>query len=111
MAVTAIDAEAADVMLMTERHRLIAKDADAGHVIGAHKLRPRPAHGKQDEQGAEDADLRNGIEAAVKNLGHRCLPCFKDSTALGNRPCALIRRGKEEQALCRLPRVYLGEVA
>ena len=50
---------------------------------------------------AEDADLRNGIEAAVKNLGHRCLPCFKESsTALGNRPCALIRRGKEEQALC-----------
>ena len=43
MAVTAIDAEAADVMLMTERHRLIAKDADAGHVIGRAQTSPTPS--------------------------------------------------------------------
>ena len=40
MAIAAIDAQAADMVLMAEGHRLIADDAHAGDVIGTDEIGP-----------------------------------------------------------------------
>src|SRR5205823_2460982 len=74
MAVTAIDAKAGDMMLMAEGNRLSAHDAGAGGVIGANELGPGPAHAGDDKNAAEDAHLRQRIEASMKDLGHRSDP-------------------------------------
>src|SRR5205823_805588 len=68
--IAAVDAQAVDVMLMAKRHRLIADNAHAGDVIGAHIFGPRPAQPSHDEDAAEDADLGKRIEATVENLSH-----------------------------------------
>src|SRR5439155_13649213 len=65
-----IDAETADVMFVTEWHRLLADDADAGHVIGAHELRPHPAKAGDQEHASEDARPGHRVETAMKDLGH-----------------------------------------
>src|SRR6266480_4110634 len=71
MAITAVDAQAGDVVLMAERHRLLADHARAGDVIGAHEFGPRPAQARHDEDAAKDTHARDGVEAAVEDLRHR----------------------------------------
>src|SRR5438128_55908 len=58
------------MMLMAERHRLIAHHAGPGHVIGADELGPRPTEQDNQEHAPEDTDLGEHIETAVENLGH-----------------------------------------
>src|SRR5262245_13926019 len=71
VAVTAVDARAENVMAMAEGHGLVASDADAGHVVGAHPAAPRPAGAGEEEQRAEDRDLRDRVETAMEDLRHR----------------------------------------
>jgi hypothetical protein len=70
MAVTAIDAVAGDVTLMTELNRLFAGDLRVGDPRGAMDLGDQPQQSGDDEERAEDTDSGNGVGAAVKDLRH-----------------------------------------
>src|SRR5262249_30201251 len=60
------------VVLMAERHGLVDGHADVGGISRTSKLGDEPAQPRQDKDEAENADLGDDVEAAVKNLGHRC---------------------------------------
>src|SRR5262245_21148497 len=70
VAVAAIDPQAGDVVLVAERHRLLAGDADAGGVSGALQLGQDPEKSRDNEDETEDTDLGEGVETPVEDLGH-----------------------------------------
>src|SRR5262249_34457463 len=70
VAVAAVDLEAADVVAVAERHRLLDGDEGVGVVRRADGLGDDPAQADQEEQRSEDGDARDDVEAAVKDLGH-----------------------------------------
>jgi len=72
MTVAAIDAQAADVVLVAERHRLLAQDAGTRDIIRPAEFRCHPSQAGKDEDRAQDAHLGDDVEAAVKNLRHEC---------------------------------------
>lgn len=74
VAIAAINAKCADMLLVTERHRLITDDAGIGDVPRAHKCGDGSTCTGNDEHRAEDAHLRNGIEAGMKDLRQAVAP-------------------------------------
>lgn len=71
MAVAAIDPVVADVMLMTELYRLLPFDPLAGVPGRTIDFSADPKCCKQDENGAENAELGERVGAVVKDLWHR----------------------------------------
>ena len=70
VAVAAVDAESADVMLMAERHRLLALDPLIGRVRRADHAADHPQHECDGEHSAEDRDAGESIGTSVENLRH-----------------------------------------
>src|SRR5205814_1244732 len=70
VAVAAVDPKAADVVIVTEGNRLVAREADVGHPGGALHLVGDPDNSRDDEERAENARLGEGIESRMKNAGH-----------------------------------------
>ena len=72
MTVSAINAELADMVRVTERDRLDEGDvrlSDVGRTINHGR---EPAQSGRDEDGAEDRHPGDGVETSVKDLWHRC---------------------------------------
>lgn len=85
MTITTVDTESADVMIVTEWHRLLAHDilfSDVGRPVDG---RDHPQKADRQKQYSEDAESRDGVRAAVKNLRHeaaglpRALLIFRQS--------------------------------
>ena len=70
VAVTAVNAQTSDMMLMTKGNGLFDGNLGARRVRGSVELRPRPHEKRNDEQPAEDTQAGKCIGAVVKNLGH-----------------------------------------
>ena len=58
MAVAAVDSQSRHVMLVAERHRLIANDLLFGDVRRADNAAPRERHGNDYDKAAEDRETR-----------------------------------------------------
>jgi len=70
VAVAAVEPHVADVMGVTEGNGLLPRDSG---LRGPGRTAPRaekPQQESQDEHRSEDARLREGVRAAMKNLGH-----------------------------------------
>ena len=70
MAVAAVGAVAADVAFVTERNGLLARDMglrDPGRPV---HLCEQDEERRDKENCAEETDARDGVGAAVKDLGH-----------------------------------------
>src|ERR1051326_6835595 len=89
VAVAAVDTQSADVMLVTERHRLLNRNLGAGGVGGCVQLRPCPNEEGDDEDPAKDAQTRKSIGAVMENLGHlamsRGFPAYSKRSHLNER--------------------------
>ena len=70
VAVAAVDAVAADVSLVAELNRLFARDEGAGHPGRAVHFGEQSEQASDDEHRAEDADARDRVGAAMKDLRH-----------------------------------------
>src|SRR5262249_35301278 len=70
--VAAVDADPSDVVLVAERDGLLARDALLRVVGGALDRRGDEEKADDEEEGAEDADLREGVGARMKDLRHPC---------------------------------------
>ena len=70
MTVAAIDPQAAHVMLMTERNRLILDDPLIGEIARAVQRRPHPPHERNDEDEPEDARLGEDVHRGMEDLRH-----------------------------------------
>ena len=68
--VAAVDAQAGDVMLMAERHGLLADDALIGRVRRTDDSADGPEHKTDNEDSPKDGDTRKRIGATVENLRH-----------------------------------------
>jgi len=68
--VPAVNTNSGYVMLVTERYRLIAHDARFGKVRRTDYYAGHSRQGRNYENRAEDADTRQRIRTAVKNLSH-----------------------------------------
>jgi hypothetical protein len=91
MAVPAIDAQHADVVLMTERHLLDANDLLARSIGRARVDQADPQPPRDYQRSAEEAHLGHGAGATRKDLGHAascwwCVGCW--SFAAGNKTAA-----------------------
>src|SRR5581483_5668068 len=71
MAVTAVNSQTGDMVLVAERHRLGPSHAGIGHVGRALNLRYRPERKADDEDCAKNRRSRDAVRTAMKNLGHR----------------------------------------
>jgi hypothetical protein len=71
VAVTAIDAQPCDMVLVTERNRLWTGYAGVGHVGRTLDLRHRPKNEAHDKNRAKNGRPRNAVSTAMKDLGHR----------------------------------------
>ena len=71
MAVAAVDAVAGDVALVAELNRLLARDVRLGDPGRAVDFGEEPEQAGDEEHRAEDADPRDRVGAAVKDLRHR----------------------------------------
>ena len=70
VAVTAVEPHVAHVMSVTEGNGLFSRDSG---LRGPRRTAPgaeKPQQESQDEHRSEDARLREGVRAAMKNLGH-----------------------------------------
>ena len=70
VAVTAVDTDTRHMMLVAERHRLHAHHARLREVWGPDDGTDHRCQSRDDKHRAEDADSRQRVRAAVKNLGH-----------------------------------------
>jgi len=68
--VAAINPIIGHVMFVAEGHRLRAGDIDVGEVRRLGDGPPKVAESGQDEDRAINAHARDGIGAAMKDLGH-----------------------------------------
>jgi hypothetical protein len=71
VAIPAINAQAGNVMLMTERNRLFAYYVLPGHVRRTNETCPSPCDDCDNEDAPEDRDAGYRIQAAMKDLRHR----------------------------------------
>src|SRR5262249_24925476 len=71
VAVPAVDAVAGDVALVAELNRLLARDLRLREPRRAIDLIEEVEKGRDEENGAEDADPSNRVRGAVKDLRHR----------------------------------------
>ncbi len=70
MTEAAINPVIGDVMLMAERHGLFSRNVDVGEIRRLVDDPSEIAEGGGDKQRPKDANARNSISAAVKDLGH-----------------------------------------
>lgn len=70
MAVAAVNAEAGDMMLMAERHRLSPGYVLSRGIGGSIQHVGDPQHERDEEHRAEDAESRNRVGTRMENL-HR----------------------------------------
>src|SRR5262245_7353329 len=70
VAVAALDAEAAHMMLVVERHRLLNGDVDAGKIGRADEDITNRDQTSDHEDSAKDGCLRDYVGAGVKDLSH-----------------------------------------
>ena len=70
MAIAAVDAEAADVVLVAERDGLRFADASISNVGGALNLHRDPTQGGNNEHRAKDGGPGQGIRTAMEDLRH-----------------------------------------
>ena len=70
VAVAAVDPDSADVVLVAELDRLLARDEGLGDVVGAVEGGSDESERRHDEDGPEDAHPRDGVGAAVEYLSH-----------------------------------------
>ena len=70
MAVTAIDPQSSDVMLVAERNRLRPRHFCISHIGRALELNARPKDKGNEKDRPKDRGARNCISTAMKNL-HR----------------------------------------
>ena len=82
MAIAAIDAESANVVLMTEGSGLRPGHSGVGHIRGSLDLRRRPEQHGDDEDGAKDRGAGDGVRAAMKNLHRRNRPLQREIVSL-----------------------------
>jgi hypothetical protein len=61
------------MVLVAERHRLIAHDVDFGQIVGAKDHNQEPAEEAEDHDTAEDSDSRDGIRIAMEDLRHEVI--------------------------------------
>ena len=71
MTIPAVDADAADMMLMAEWNRLIQRDSFTGGVRRINHRRPAPGHCDHGENACEYRQARNGIRRSFEYLRHR----------------------------------------
>lgn len=71
--VAAIDAIIADVMFVAELYRLLAWEVSLSVVGGPVELEQQPDDYSNEEERAEDSDLRDEVRASIKDLPHRPL--------------------------------------
>ena len=69
MAVAAVGAVATDVAFVTERNGLLARDLGLGDPGRPVHLCEQDEERRGKEDGAEEADARDGVGTAVKDLG------------------------------------------
>ena len=74
VAITAVQAESADMMGVAEGDRLLARLLGASGVKRAVQFGKCPGDKCQDEHCAEDRNARKRVRAVMKYLGHRLLP-------------------------------------
>ena len=82
MAIAAIDAESANVVLMTKWSGLRPGHPGVGDIRGALDLRRRPEQHGDDEDGAKDGGAGDGVRAAMKNLHRRNRPLQRETVSL-----------------------------
>jgi hypothetical protein len=78
MAITAINAQAADMVGMAELDRLVNSQILPGYVAGAHQHGGGRSQASQQQHGSHNAELGEDVETAVKDLNH---PLPQDSRA------------------------------
>ena len=71
VAEAAVNPQAAYMVFMAERDRLLADDIGFGDVRRATEPIPSEGHRRKDPQATEDGDLRKRVHARMENLGHR----------------------------------------
>src|SRR5262245_7038243 len=101
VAVAAVDLELADMMAVAERYRLLDGGERVGVVGGAHGLCADPAQRDEEENRAEDADSRDDVKGAMKDLGHRRLGSSMIFRSAGARNLPTRRGGAQTPALRR----------
>lgn len=75
MTVPTIDAEAAHMVIMAERHGLDARHVFVGYIRGPVDRGHQPEQTDNQEQCAKYTQARKGVRAAVKNLRHTGVKC------------------------------------
>jgi hypothetical protein len=70
MAVSAIDTNVTDVMLVTELHRLLARHPGLRDVRRTVDFVCNPSQERDDEHGTKDTELGYGVGARMENLRH-----------------------------------------
>ena len=73
MAIPAVDSEAAHMVRVAERHRLLTSLRLPRRITGAVELRKRPGEETENEDRPENRDPGKRIGAVMKNLGHSYL--------------------------------------
>src|SRR5262249_13747976 len=71
MAIAAVDTEAAHVMLVAERNRLVEYNVLSGYIRRANDSCPSPCDHCKSDDSAKDRHARNDVHAAMEDLGHR----------------------------------------
>ena len=69
MAVTAVDPHVADVMVVAERDRLLARDASLRDPGRAAQGAEKPTEEGHEEHSSEDTHLRECVRAAMERFG------------------------------------------
>src|SRR5207244_1022074 len=82
VAVAAVDAVAGDVSFVAELDRLLARDARLGDPRRAVDLVEEAEQGRDDEDGAEDADAGKRVGGTVEDLRHCGSPNFSSLPCL-----------------------------
>jgi hypothetical protein len=70
MTVPAIDTVVADVVFVAELNRLLAREISLSVVRGPVEFEQQPDNQSNEEERAEDGDLRNEVRTSVKDLPH-----------------------------------------
>jgi hypothetical protein len=73
VAVSAVDPDTGDMVLMAERHRLLAYNARFGQIRRPNDDANPNRHCRNDEYRAENADFGKRVRATVENLRHKTL--------------------------------------
>src|SRR5262249_51749650 len=84
VAIAAVDAQDADMVLVTEGDWLDADDSRVGAVGGTGVEQAKPQNGEHEQERTDEADLGDRVGAAGENLRHErlLLRCLCDQSGL-----------------------------